>query len=136
MAINGPKTSIRDEAMGPKKTKRAPATGQEDQDHLGKSPPMIPVDRSRVAGLPRQLLGYSEEPNDRVLSNFNSRRNNAIDARKPAPVNKTDSILQEDAARLHNNGDDSKRSTTMHSVSEPVPKRAKKQDPPGLSYTS
>ncbi len=61
IAIN----DIGNEAVVPTNTKRTPATGQESQFHPGRSLPMMPVGRSRVAGLPRQLLGY----------------------RKPAPVN-------------------------------------------------
>jgi hypothetical protein len=83
-----------------------------------------------------QVNSWGKYSNDRVPSNYNSRRNNANDARKPAPGNKTDYTLQDDVARLPNDGDDSKRSTNMHAGSEPAPKRAKKQDPPGLRYTS
>jgi hypothetical protein len=57
MALDGPKTSIGNEAVVPKSAKCAHATGQQNQDHPGKSLPMMPVDRSRVAGLPSQLLG-------------------------------------------------------------------------------
>jgi hypothetical protein len=101
------------EAMVPTKTKRAPATGQENQYHLGKSHPMMTVNRRH-----------------------DTRRNDANDARKPAPVNKTDSTHQGDTSRSPNDGDNSKRSTSMHPASEPVPKRAKKQDRPGWSCTS
>jgi hypothetical protein len=73
---------IGNEAVVPTNTKRAPATGQENEDHPGKSLPMMTVDRARVAGLPRQLLGYREEPNSR----HDTPRNNANDARKPAPI--------------------------------------------------
>jgi hypothetical protein len=129
MAIDG----ICNETVVPTSTKPAPATGQENPNHPGKSVPMMTADRSRVAGPPRQLMGgYREEPKGR----HDTRRNNANDARKRAPVNNADSSLQDDAARLPKDGDDSKRSASMHFVSEPFPKRAKKRDPPCLSFTS
>jgi hypothetical protein len=127
---------IGNEDVVPTSTTRAPAIGQENQDHRGRSLPMIPVDCFRAADLPRQLLRHRGEPKGR----HDTRRNNASDARKPAPVNNNNSTLQDDATRLYNDGDnsnDSKRTASMHPVSEPVPKRAEKsQNPPGLSYTS
>jgi hypothetical protein len=112
--------------------------GQGNQDHPGKARPPLPVDLLRVAGLPRRLSGQREEFNGRNVLKHDTRRIDANDDRKPAPVkNSTLSTLQGDAAaHLPNDSDKSKRPASMHPASEPVPKRAKKQGARRRSYAS
>jgi hypothetical protein len=95
--------SLGNEPVLSKNTRRAPTIKQEDEDHPGK------------------LL------HDRHVLKHDTRRIAANDDRKPAPVIKTEPPHQDDAPRLPKN---SKRRASMHPGSDPVPKRAKKQDPP------
>jgi hypothetical protein len=92
-----------------------------NRDHPGKSHPPLP------------LLRVEDD----------TRRIDANDDRKPAPVNNTLSTLQGDAsaaaAAAHLPNDTSnkcKRPARMHLASKPAPKRAKKQGDPRPSYAS